>query len=406
MKKLALALILSAAVSAAFADKVRLGTVVVADHDALARASVKLGELSCNMMLPAMLAQPLAETPTNVTEYTVFVDEAGETSAEKVPGSSAKLRRNELLAFRMEGEGVRAMMSAKSELQLGFTELQRQTMKDFRSLSMTVKLDDRGLSVEGDYAVSEDSPLLEKSKTGAPLAADALAFAGKDCLFAAVATENGGIEFSMIPRMLEALKKNGVDLSGFIAVTGNLPDVFVTIDADAAARILPTMEEACSSINHDKLEADYQALGSSVELPVPACRGSVALKGYAAPYTPAERFDATLPDFAEKPLAMKAVWSYYSLCKAFLPCVIANAPEDKSVLVRRIAMMLPGEMKGACAAVVWDVNPTTAGFIVRISTDEIKSFGLASGAVMTMIMASAYVPEPLEGDDDAADDED
>lgn len=407
MKKLLLTVALVASVSSLFADKVRLGSVTVAGRAALTESVNKLGELSCNMMLPGLLAGALADCPLETSEYAIFLDETCEPSCELITNKTAKLAKGVLVRLHVSGKGVQKI-AQREELAKEMTDLQKKILRDFAAANAVLKLNDKGLTVEGEFKLVENSSLITECESGSPLKAEALAFAGKDCLAAGAATENGGADYRVVRQVLALLKKHGIDLSGFVTVGGGANDALMTLDPVAATKILPTLQDACEKFDKEKFEADLQTLETAeTTLQTPAGKGSLALKGYESPFTPAERFEATLPDYAKKNFVQIGVWSYYAMIKAALATIAANATEASvKAQAKKISEVLPAELKGGCAMAMWDKSPSASAFVVRISADEIKSFGLASGPVMGVFMSGAMTLPDIDEDDDDDEEED
>lgn len=397
MKKLLLAAVITASLFSVQAEKIKVASIVVADRAAVTQAANKIGELSCNMMLTGLLAGSLREIPAEVTEYAVMFEAGAEPEFEKLTNTTAKLDRNVLVKAYVCGKGL-AKICESQEIAEKLTEEQKKILGEFAGASISVKVDDHGVSAEGEIKMEETSELAKKFVSGNSLAKDVLAFAAKNVVYACAVTENGGADISKIRPILDLLAKHGIATTKFLSVDGENGDCFVTLDvpalvAYARAEMAKNDDGKCNE-KFDALKKDLEALkGDSCLRATASGKASLAIKNYASPYTAQERFSATLPDYADKPVVNVCVWSYYALCKAVLPQI------DE---LKMFAVNLPSEQKGGCASAVWATSPVSSAFVIRISADEIKSFGLASGVVMSAMMSGSS----CDIDDDCDFDED
>lgn len=398
MKKLVIFLVLIVSAATLFADKTDLAVVTIAGRPGLTAAANKLGELSCNMMLSGMLAGSLAECPDYPVTHSAVVDDEIDVDFTSVTNAAEKLPKGVVAKIRVEGAGLRKVCT-KEVVAKDLSDLQKRILKDFESFTAVVKINNTGVSIEGEVKIAPDSELLAESKAVEAVSPEALAFAGKDCVCASAFAANTGADLSRVRSVFDVLKKHGIDVTSFIAFSGEKDDLFMTIDLEALVKAFPQLGQVCATLDKDALKAELDALTPKT-FETPAGRSSFAVKGYESPFTPAERFAATLPDLNEKTLARVDVWSYYAIAKATLPVLSKNLPESEGAMVRQIMTILPAEQKGGCALAWWEVNPHTAGFICRISADEIRSFGLASGSVMTVMMAAQMGVGTSDDEDD------
>lgn len=396
MKKLILSAVIAASLFSVHADKIKVASFIVADRAAVTQAANKIGELSCNMMLTGLLAGSLREVPSEVTEYAVMFEAGAEPEFEKLTNTTAKLDQNVLVKASVCGKGL-VKLCETPEIAKELTEEQKQIIGEFAGASISIKVDDHGVSVEGEIKMVETSELAKKFVSGNPLAKDALAFVAKDVVYACAVTENGGADLAKIRPVLDILVKHGVETDKFLTVAGENGDCFVTLDVPALVAYIRAELAKNDSKRNEKFETlkkDLEALKDSSCLhATPAGKGSLAIKNYASPYTAQERFAATLSDYADKPVVNVCVWSYYAMCKAVLPQI------DE---LKMFAANLPSEQKGGCASAIWATSPVSSAFVIRVSADEIKSFGLASGVVMSAMMSN----QGGSFDEESADDED
>lgn len=393
MKKLLLVAVTALTLFSAQAEKVKLGSVVVADRAAITRAVNKLGELSCNVMLSGMLAGQLAAIPSKAVTYSLSID-GQEPDLSVVTNAVSKLGPNVLVRLSVCGDGVRDLIKDE-KISAKLDDEQKALINSLASAEILVKVDDNGVSLVGTVKAIEGSKLAAMYNGATPLAADALAFAGKDAVIAGISAPGCDTDYSKIIPLIEVLKKHGIEVASFIELKQENGDCFIKIDVPALVTYMKTHGD--DDINTDALKNDITALK---RLPrstnTSASRCSIMIKGYESPYTPTERLAATLPNAATKTIIGESVWSYYATAKAVLPQI-----EE----AKMFAVNLPAELKGGCAMAVWRENATEVGFIVRISADEIKSWGLASNVIMAAMM-SGVGDSACADDDDEADDED
>lgn len=396
MKKLLVSLV-ALSVFAVQAAEIRFGSAVVAGRDKLGEAAFKLGMMSGNMMVGGFLQGALAEAPKKVTTYAlVFDTETMKPDIKKVEAcdKSPKLGRGELLKTSVCPKAL-AEICALEPVAAEMTEKEKLIVADLTELSSVLKLDDSGLSAWADIAVKPDSALIEEEQS---LPADMLAFAGKNALFAAVASEDApGGGCSIIRKIFDVFKAHGFRLD-CVTVAGEGEDAFVTLDPKLIKSTIEANSDVfaayeCDTEKRGKLKRDLEALKAEYESGKSSGgRVKFMIKGFESAYTPQERFAATLPELADKRVFSASVFSYYSILKALAP----HVPTLKSTVA-----MLPGESKGAIAVACFDdkTTPEKGSYVVRVSADEIRSLGMASGVVMAAMMSG-------EVEDDEIDDED
>lgn len=380
------------------AEQVRLGTVFVNGRDKLGEAAFKLGMMSGNMMIGGFLQSALAEAPKKATAYaflfdteTVKADLGPAEDCDKLP----KFARGELVKLSICPKAF-ADLCAKEPFAAKIPEKSKRFINDLSELTGTFKLDDSGITVWMDVAVKPDSPLVAEEKP--PLPVDMFAFAGKSALFAGIARDDAqGGGCSVIRKVCDILKSHGFKLD-CVTVEGEGEDAFVTIDPKLIKSTIEANAELCASLDADEqkceaLKKDIEALKDEYEAKK-SLGGSatIAINGYECAYTPQERFAATLPELSGKRVFSASVFSYYSFFKALAPHFEAT---------RTSAALLPGESKGAIAFATYDdkATPEKGSCVVRVSADEIKSLGMASGIIIAAAM-NPQVDEDLDDDDE------
>lgn len=403
MKKLLVAVALVASVTSLYAEKVRLGTAVVAGRASLTQAVNKIGELSCNAMLAGFAQGALAEVDEKPAVYALTVDgDTPDFAKVENPKKEPKLGKDVVAKLTVNGKALDKFMKAQKDYATAPAEI-REALSEFASLTMLARVNNKGITVDGTVKMVEGSKVAQKYPAG-KLPKDALAFAAKNCLGAAAFAENAGSDLSQLKKLVQLVEKQGVKLEG-LTVAGEANDAMITLDLPQLVKTCEALEKAKAAFTNEAFLASVTNLQQKT-LGSPAGKFSLALKGYEGAFTPAERFTATLPEVANKPLCSMSVGSYYSIAKAVAPVVIAQTDGLKDDPQLQILLVgLPPEAKGAVAQAVWMKDPTTYEFVSRISADEIRSFGMASSSVMAYAMASMMKGAPDSNDDDDEDDD-
>ena len=403
MKKLLVAVALVASVTSLYAEKVRLGTAVVAGRASLTQAVNKIGELSCNAMLAGFAQGALAEVNEKPAVYALTVDgETPDFAKVENPKKKPKLGKDVVAKLTVNGKAFDKFLKSQKDYASVPAEV-REILAEFASLTVLARVNNKGISFDGTVKMVEGSKVAQKYPAG-KLPKDALAFAAKNCLGAAAFAENAGSDLSLLKKLVQLVEKQGVKLEG-LKVEGEANDAMITLDLPQLVKTCEALEKAKASFTNEAFLASVTNLQQKA-LGTPAGKFSLALKGYEGAFTPAERFAATLPEVANKPLCSMSVGSYYSIAKAVAPVVIAQTDGLKDDPQLQILLVgLPPEAKGAVAQAVWMKDPTTYEFVSRISADEIRSFGMASSSVMAYAMASMKkgASDGADADDDVDD---
>lgn len=403
MKKLLVAVALVASVTSLYAEKVRLGTAIVAGRASLTQAALKIGELSCNAMVAGMAQGALAEMDEKPAVYELTVDGDKPDFAKIAnPKKEPKVGKDVVAKLTVNGKALDKFLKSQKDYASVPAEV-REILAEFASLTVLARVNNKGISFDGTVKMVEGSKVAQKYPAG-KLPKDALAFAAKNCLIAAAYAENAGSDVSQIKKLIQLVEKQGVKLEG-LTVAGEANDLLATLDLPQFVKTCEALEKAKAAFTNEAFLASVTNLQQKT-LGSPAGKFSLALKGYEGAFTPAERFAATLPEVANKSLCSQSVGSYYSVAKAVAPVVIAQIDGMKDdPQLKTLLAGLPPEAKGAVAQAVWMKDSTTCEFVARISADEIRSFGLASSSVMAYAMTAAMGGASVSDDDDDEDDD-
>lgn len=389
MKKILL-VVVALTLFAAQAEEIRLGTLVVTGRDKLGEAAFKLGMMSGNLMLGGLLQGALQDAPKAKQPYAIVFDtETKQSDLKKIEAcdKTPKLASGEIMKVSICPKGL-AKLCEIDEVAKGMTKKGKQCVDDLTAAVFTLKLDNSGITIDGEIAVKKDSKLISEEN---PLAADALAFADKTALMAAAVTENSGNDYSLIRKVIAIFERHGVKFD-CLKIVGEGGDNFLVIDPTLVKATIEKNVAVCESIDREAIKAELEELKNASEEHAPAGRASLAVKGYECAFTPAERFAATLPEIGDKRIYQAMVISYYSVIRAAIPHI------EK---MKASAAMLPGESKGAVAYATWDdaATPEKGNIIFRISADEIRSLGMASGVILAAMMSEDNNC-PFEEDDE------
>lgn len=385
MKRFLLASLAVFTLCAAEAEKIQIGTLVVAGRSTLIEAATKVGELSCNIMLVGMLQGALSENAEEPTEYRIVMDDDRlDFDLVTFPTKLPEIENDSVVQITISADGVRKYC-ARENVSKDWDETTCEFIKDFDGAKMCLKIDDRGISAHGSFRVVEGSGIVSRFPTGTALPKNALEFAGRDSIIAMAVSENGGSDFSTIKKIVPVFERHGIKLD-FLTFAGEGNDITVTMDLVNAIRSIQAQKAAFEQIDSVALRSDIEALSDNVST-TPSGRFSLALKGYNCPFTMQERLVATLPDVVDKPIVNEGVYSYYSILKAVIPVVVAELSQGHNTeQIKSMFASLPAERVGAVGYALWENSPYEAKFVFRISADEIKSFGMASGIIMASVM--------------------
>lgn len=271
-----------------------------------------------------------------------------------------------------------------------------------------LRVSDKGLDFRGAVKAVEGSEL---SKVGLkPLAANPLAFAGKDAISVGASAENCGYESveKSWNEVKPIIEKAGLKLDWLEFVQKNAVSKF-TLDFDKLIAYVKSMDgKADPKIDEKVMEelkqymADKNAKKFKAEGPAINCE--FALKGYAGKFLPAQRFAYTLPEAADKKPFSVGFFSLYSLVRAILPSV-AKVSQQKVAGLDAIVAALPEEGQGGMAYALW-ADKGYLRLFFRIGGDEFMAVSAGFAAFMAMSAAND-VGGGIEADDgDEGDDSD
>lgn len=268
-----------------------------------------------------------------------------------------------------------------------------------------LRVSDKGLDFRGAVKAVEGSEL---SKVGLkPLAANPLAFAGKDAISVGASAENCGYEsveksWNEVKPIIEkaGLKLDWLEFApknGYSKFTLDLDKLFAYVSSkkdeqprDLGRKVAEAVKQYFESKNAEKFKAEG-----------PAVNSEFALKGYTGKFLPAQRFAYTLPEAAEKKPFSVGFFSVYSLIRAVLPAIAKSAP-DQMPGIDTVLAALPEEGPGGMAYAAW-ADKGYLRLFFRIGADEFKavSAGFAAFAAMS---AANDVGGDVDEDDDSDDD--
>lgn len=401
MKKLVLSLALVASLSVAFADKVRIGTLNVANRQAMTEAAQRLAALCGNPMLIAILTEPLSKTSETAVEYAI-VAENDDFGLEKVGEAKVSFATGELVKVNVDAQGVSALVGmAEKASGAAVNAVELATLKSVSDLNGSLRLTDRGLDLRALIGAVAGSELAKMGKK--TLAADALAFAGKDAISvgANAGDVGAGDPAATVDAVLSVLQKNGVKLD-FLQLDRQPNQLKVVMDVVALQQYIEGEgSKAFSKIEPEKFMAELRA--AIPERPYkaesPAYASCMSVKGFAPKHSVAQRYAKTLPEAAGKPVYSASVLSLYSVVKATVPQLLAKMPEAVVAQVKPLVAALPEEGEGAIAGMYWREGEKHA-CLLRMSADEIRGIGAVANAVMGAMMAQAMAAPAVTDDDD------
>ena len=286
-----------------------------------------------------------------------------------------------------------------------------------------VKVSGHGLDFGFRMRTMDGSELM-KSVSGR-LTSDPFAFVGPDALSAATHAENqGGLtpaETATFVREVLALAKNdfGVDLNPFLLLTEkgsnlrfcvDLAQAFAFVEArqkDKAFKESITKKLADKKFTEQE-KAKWKNLMTKFERPLkaegPAGSFELAIKGRKGKFSVAERFAATLPEAAQKPVSSVSFASFYSFVRELLPLCVARLSDQERTNLQPILAQLPPEAKGGIASAVWGEKKELRG-VLRISADELKGLASTFSAFMAYNMMqqlhqkAGVLPGAVDDDD-------
>ncbi|MBR1921459.1 MAG: hypothetical protein IJ829_05590 [Kiritimatiellae bacterium] len=330
--------------------------------------------------------------------------------AEKpLAGDALRLRLDEK-AFAKLGEVI-GEAESKAEAEGVHVKIDKQSLdvlKAVRAFACGIRVSDAGIDLRGSTRFAKDS---EAASFGLkPLAANALAFAGRDAVSASAWAEDSGMR-GMSGKdwddLFDIFKRNGADLSRFISRAA-LPggDKF-TVDFAAIMKAVKETtdkgEDAMEKMS-GKLEKVVEELvprfGSTKCSKGPAYACAVSLKGVEPQWPVAERFAETLPEAAGKPVS--AVWFYSlsSILRAAASEALVLVPEEQRAVMKPMLDQFCAETKRGVAGMLWQKDGAQR-FFFRISADEFRTVGSrVSSAMMFGVSSSVQAVEFDDGDED------
>jgi len=309
----------------------------------------------------------------------------------------------------MDGEVVRLMLDpsafkAFSLLASKNEEITPDILAYINSIKSAVagaKVTDRGIDCVAGVKFNDGSAL---SQVGfKSLAANPLAFAGKGAFSASAQAEDAGARGDMTAEQWNALvalcKKYEIDLPSFLARANADGRSVYTFDIAALFNFFQENEEKLDKFDLEKFIDDLTEAFKDDKLEVkgPACAFAFTVKGFESQWTVAERFAATLPEIASKKPFYIGFTSLSSLLKSMVPHAIALVPEEQRDAMKPVFESFAVEQKCGLASAYWREGGDVKA-ILRVSSDEVRSFGGIAAGVLAFSMMNNAVMNVPEGE--------
>lgn len=319
--------------------------------------------------------------------------------------ATAKSMNGDVARLRIDEKAFKALVAVAKAAKDADPDLVA-TLGDSKSLSFGIRVSDLGIDIRGALKFAKDS---EGDKCGLkPLGQSPFAFAGKDAVYAVAQAEDAGGAGQLTDadwaKMVELLKKNGLDVAKFITLAKSEKGLKMTLDVKEICKAKDD-KDAFSKFDMEKFLEDAKSLKSNARFSAksPAYALSFAIKGFAPQWSVAERFAATLPEAATKKPYSVSFCSLSSILKAVATEAIAVVPEEQRPMMKPVLDQLGTETKNGCACMLWRQDDAHRIFF-RISADECKGFGGLFSAAMMLSMQGGTEIDSSDDDDD--DDED
>ena len=270
-------------------------------------------------------------------------------------------------------------------------------IKAIKSFVSGAEVSDGGVDFTADVGVRGGSMLSEIGLK--PLAADPLAFAGKEAFAVYALAEDSGsndLEDEQWASLLAICKKHGINVDKYISRVRDGGKTVYTLDLDAIFRFAKEDPETrLGSIDFKKLVDDIGGLSKGCEFKVkgPARSLAVTSKGFKSQWTASDRFSATLPEAALKKPFYVGFYSVSSQVKEMVPRALELVEVNQRDVVKTILAPYAAEQKRGIAFTTWREGDVIR-MLVRVSADEIRGLG-------GLVAAIPAVCNTLECDKDA-----
>ena len=287
-------------------------------------------------------------------------------------------------------------------------------LRQVRDTSCALRVDASGITIR---TVANAVPGTELAGLKpAPLASNALAFAGPDAVYAAAwSADCGQLDVADLDKacgkFAALFDKLGLKADwATYAKAGSTRKL--TFDFDGCVKYFTTEGKAkIDALDPEAALREVEALKldetRSLSLKNPAGALAFALKGADTQATPAMRFARVAPEAAAKKPYTVFVASLYAVCRTLAPKAVALLPAEERASVQPLLAALPPSGQGGFAAYAWQADDASWQGVLRVSPDEIKGlsacFNVAAGYMMQQQMKAMEIE--TDADDDA-DDED
>lgn len=256
-----------------------------------------------------------------------------------------------------------------------------ELLKNMDSVDFSLKMTNAGIDIRFSGTALEGSDL---DKVGDKFLDESILSNIPNGAFYMVAMNKGAGSSKKIEcdKIIETLKKNGIDISSFVSFVCNKGFLDITIDPKA----LSTEFKPKDGVNCEVLCADLEALkNSAVEAPA-IKRTTVAVKNYNPNASISSRIKKTLPEIKTTNNYLVGFASINSLLKALEPAILEKVESEKRDQIKSIVFdSLPQDNS---AGIAW--YTTKKGnkheTLIRISADEIKAIGPAASYIAMMHM--------------------
>lgn len=329
-----------------------------------------------------------------VLSYVAFSKD-GKWAGAGVKPQQARLALNEIAAAEKPLDGdmvkVRFLKRGLIEFMKGGEREADPIAKDvvgqLSGAVIGLRFSERGLDIRGLVKPVAGTELAKVGKK--PLAANPLAFAGRDSLWgSAIAADCG--QRRTIAQMWKELKplveKTGFNLDWLEYVERSSTSKF-TIDLGRFLAYVKTLDGDKRNLDEKALDELKRYFAGNrrpdrFTAAAPAFNCEFALKGYAGKFLPAQRFTYTLPEVAEKKPFAVGFFSLYSFIRTLLPALSKSDPDAFPGIGLALAA-LPAEGQGGMAYMAWSDNAYLR-FFLRIGADEFKAVSAGFAAFASM----------------------
>lgn len=267
-----------------------------------------------------------------------------------------------------------------------------ELLKNVDSFDFSLKMTNAGIDIRHFMTVVKGSNL---DKIGDKLLDNSiLSNIPSDALYMIAMNKGANSKKVGCDKIIETLKKNGIDISSFISFVCNEGFVDITIDPKSLLSGVKSIKEAkCSGkVNCDVLRADFEALKSSAVEAPSMKRTTVTVRNYKPSAAISSRLINTLPEIQKANNYLVGFVSVNSLLKALESVILENVESAEREQIKTLVFdVLPQDNS---AGIAW--YSTKKGnkheSLIRISADEIKAIGpAASGIAMMQMMKKVQI---------------